>query len=237
MIVYSALAALDAGFRRGRCRLRVCRFRRLIGRREHFALEDPDLDADDAVVGARFGQTVIDVRAERVQRNATFAVLLGAGDFRAVQAAGDANLDAQRADAHRVGHRALHGATEHDATLELLRDAFGNQQCIQLGLADFGDVDAHVAGRHLHHLRDLATQLLDVLALLADDDARTRGVNGDIHFARGALDHDSANRRFGQLFLQQLAHQEVGVHVRNKVLARRVPRRITLARDAEADTN
>src|SRR5688572_8022779 len=101
-------------------------FRRLILCLEHFALEDPDLDADDAVVGASFRQAIVDIRAQRVQRNASFTVLLGACDFRAVQTAGNAHFDTQRADAHGVRHSALHGATEHHTALELLRDAFGN---------------------------------------------------------------------------------------------------------------
>src|SRR4051794_29087258 len=45
-----------------------------------FALEDPHLDADDAVGGLRLGRTVVDVGAQRVQRHATFAVPFGAGD-------------------------------------------------------------------------------------------------------------------------------------------------------------
>src|SRR5262245_24432475 len=67
------------GGRRGRGRrtlTRLARGDRLVDRRllEHFTLEDPHLHADDAVGGAGFGETVVDVRAERVQRNATFAI-------------------------------------------------------------------------------------------------------------------------------------------------------------------
>src|SRR5690242_20315852 len=36
---------------------------------EHFALEDPDLYADDAVGGVRLGQAVVDVSTERMKRN------------------------------------------------------------------------------------------------------------------------------------------------------------------------
>src|SRR6185437_3329503 len=41
---------------------------------EDLALEDPDLDADDAVGRVSLGESVVDVGSERVQRNATFAV-------------------------------------------------------------------------------------------------------------------------------------------------------------------
>ena len=53
----------------------------------HFALVDPDLDADHAVAGLRLAHAVVDVGAQRVQRHAAFAVPLGARDLDAVQAA------------------------------------------------------------------------------------------------------------------------------------------------------
>src|ERR1700752_2219903 len=90
---------------------------------EHLALEDPHLDADDAVGGLRLGEAVVDVGAERVQRNAALAVPLRARNLGAVQAAGDANLPAERTAAHRAHDRALHGAAEHHALLDLLRNA------------------------------------------------------------------------------------------------------------------
>src|SRR5580658_1802830 len=53
---------------------------------EHLALEDPHLDANHAISGARLGQSVVDVGTEGVQRNATLAIPLGARDFRSIQA-------------------------------------------------------------------------------------------------------------------------------------------------------
>jgi hypothetical protein len=50
-----------------------------------------------------------------VQGHATFAIPLGTGDFDTVQTAGAHDLDALGTQTHRVLHRALHGATEHDA--------------------------------------------------------------------------------------------------------------------------
>src|SRR6185312_10581857 len=55
--------------------------------RHHFALEDPNLDADDAIGRTRLGEAVVDVGAQRVQRHAAFAIPLAAGDLDAVQAA------------------------------------------------------------------------------------------------------------------------------------------------------
>src|SRR5262245_59766167 len=65
---------------RGGALTRLARGDRLVDRRllEHFTLEDPHLDADDAVSGAGLGKAVVDVGAERVQRDAALAVPLRA---------------------------------------------------------------------------------------------------------------------------------------------------------------
>src|ERR1700722_6254330 len=67
---------------------------------EDLALEDPHLDADHAVGGARLGEAIVDVGTESVQRNAPFPIPLGACHPRAVQAPGDAHLHAKSAASH-----------------------------------------------------------------------------------------------------------------------------------------
>src|SRR5690606_5250709 len=148
----------------------------------------PDVHADDAVRGLGLREAVVDVRAQRVQGHAALAVPLGARDLGAVQAAGHADLHAQGAEAHGVGHRPLHGAPEHDAALDLLRHALRHQVGVQLGLPDL--LDAH-RGLHAQHLRDLLPELLDVLALLADDDAGTGGMDDHACIVGRALDLDA----------------------------------------------
>src|SRR5688572_12187885 len=112
------------------------------------------------------------------------------------------------------------------------RDAVGDQLRIELGLADLGDVQAHVLRRQLEHLGRLGAQLLDVLTLLADHDARTRGLDRDVDALGGAVDEDAADRRVGELGLQELAHLEIGVHVLREQLLARIPLGHPLARDA-----
>src|SRR6188472_2189016 len=85
------------GFGRGRRRLR-----RLLVVRHHFALEHPDLDADHAVRRPRFGESVVDVGAQRMQRHAAFAIPFTPRNFDAVEAPRAHHLDALRAEAHRV---------------------------------------------------------------------------------------------------------------------------------------
>src|SRR5690606_33130186 len=142
---------------------------------EDLALEHPNLDAADAVGGLRFGRAVIDVGAQRMQRHAAFAVPFHARDFRAAETAAAVDTDAFGAQAHRRLNRTLHGAAESDATLELLSDRLSDQLGIDLGLADLDDVEVRV---DLGHVGQLLAKLLDVGALLADDQARARSVDG-----------------------------------------------------------
>src|SRR4030088_3456190 len=87
-----------------------------------FALEDPDLDAAGAEGGERGCHPVIDVGAQRVQRHAAFAIPFHPRDFGAAETARAVDANAFGAEAHRRLHRALHGAAECDAALELARE-------------------------------------------------------------------------------------------------------------------
>src|SRR4051812_21339256 len=64
-------------------------------------LVEPHLHADLAVGRARFGKAVVDVGAQRLQRQLPVQIPLRSRDFGAVEAAGDAHLDAARAETQR----------------------------------------------------------------------------------------------------------------------------------------
>src|SRR5690606_36841316 len=99
---------------------------------------------------------------------------LSTGNLDSVQAPGTHDLDALGAQAHSVLHRALHGATEHNASLELLRDRIRNELCIDLRLADLFDIDVH---GHAQQALKIDLQVFDVLAFLADYDTRAGRIN------------------------------------------------------------
>src|SRR6185295_20100973 len=87
---------------------------------EDLALEDPDLDAAGAERGERGRDAIVDVGAQRMQRHAAFAIPFHACDFGAAEPARAVDADAFGAEPHRRLNRALHGAAEGDAALELL---------------------------------------------------------------------------------------------------------------------
>src|SRR3990167_8739429 len=201
---------------------------------EHLALEDPHLHADLAVRRLGLGKTVIDVGAQRMQRHATLAVPFGARDLGAVQAAGDHDLYAQRAQPPGIGHRAFHGAAEHDALFQLLGDVFGHELRVQLRLAHFFHRQLHRTAGDLGHL---LAQLLDVLALLANDDAGTRGVHGDIDALCRTLDHDRAQRRVLEPQLEVVTQRDVREQVLGIGFGARVPLGGPVAADPHAESD
>src|SRR5690606_4395336 len=141
----------------------------------------------------RFG--IIDVGAQRVQRHPALAIAFGAGDLGAAETAAADDADALGAETHRGLHRALPRTAEGDAALELVGDALRDEAGIDLGLADLNDVQADV---RRGHLAELLPELLDVRALLADDHAGARGIDGDAAQLRRTLDHHLGDRRLRQ---------------------------------------
>src|SRR6266568_866853 len=173
-----------------------------------FTLINPALHADHAVRGVGFCRAEINVRAQRLQRQPSLQVPFLARDFRAVQAACHAHLDALAAEAQRRIHRLAHRPAEGHALFELQRNRLCHQRGIQLRTMHFLDVDVHFAlGALLHFL----LELVDFRALAPDDDARPRCVNTHHQLVRRALDVDGADACALQLLLQLLAELHVFV--------------------------
>src|SRR5438093_4720165 len=200
--------------RRGGSRLRLCVVRK------HLALENPHLDADDAVGRLGFGKAVVDIGAQGMQWHAPLAIPFGARDFDSVEPPGAHDLDALGTETHCVLHRALHGAAEHDPLFELLRDRIGHELRIDFGLANLLDIESDIGA---HHLAQVAPQRLDVLAFLADDDSRTRAVDRDARVFRRPLDGDLPDRCVRKLLPEIVAHLDVLVQRCRELLAVRVP--------------
>src|SRR5262249_54782465 len=188
---------------------------------EAVARVQPDLDADRAVGGERLREAVVDVGAQRLQRELPVQVPLGARDLGAVQPARDADLDPARAEAERGLHGLPHRAAERHALLELHRDRFRDELRVQLGLLDLLDVDEDLA---VGPLLDLLLQLVDLGPLAPDDDARARGVDVDLQLVGGALDLDLRDAGVREALLQAVAQLEVLVQQLRVVLVGEPPR-------------
>src|SRR5215207_4221705 len=164
-------------------------------------LVDPALDADAAEGGARLVEAVVDVRTQRVQRDAAVGVGLRAGHLGAAEAAGHLDAAALGAGAHGARERALHRAPEGDAVDELLGDRLRDELRIELGALDLEDVDLdRLAGEPVQ----VTAQRVDLGARLADHDARAGRVDVDLDLA-GVL----ADRDVGQAGVRQLVRDVV----------------------------
>ena len=137
-------------------------------------------------------EAVVDVRAQRVQRHAAVRVALGARHLRATEATGDLNLDALGAGPHRARERALHRAAEGDTVLQLLGDRLRDEARVELGALDLKDVDLDLLAGDLVQV---AAQLVDFGAGLADHDPRTRRVDVDLNLVRVLADRDVRQAR------------------------------------------
>src|SRR5204863_6788252 len=136
-------------------------------RRQALAFVEPDLDADAAVGGERLREAVVDVGAQRLQRQLPVQVPLGARDLGAVQTPRDAHLDAARAEAQRRLDGLSHRAAERDAFFELHRHRFGDELGVELRFLDFLDIDEDLA---IGPFLDFLLQLVDFRPFAADDD-------------------------------------------------------------------
>jgi hypothetical protein len=157
-------------------------------------------------------EAVIDVGTQRVQGDATVRVALGPRHLGTAEAAGDLDLDALGAGAHRAGQRALHRAAEGNAILQLLRDRLRNEPRVELGSLDLKNVDLHLlAGDPVQ----VTPQLIDLRPGLTDDDPWPGCVDVDLHLGGVLTDRDIGQPGVRQaaddvLSDQRVLVQEVG---------------------------
>src|SRR5580765_3779349 len=197
-----------------------------------FTLVEPHLDANLAVSGVSLGKPVVDVRAQRLQRQLAVQVPLRAGDFRAVQAPRHPDLDPPRPKAQRRFDRLAHRAAERHALLELHRHRFGDELRIELRLLDFLDVDEHFAARPL---LDFLLQLVNLGPLPADDDAGAGRVDVDLQLVGRALGFDLRDAGVREALLEVRAQRQLLVQQLG-VVAVRVPPRAPRLVESEAES-
>src|SRR5207244_1668545 len=144
--------------------------------RHDLALVDPDLHADAAECRLRLYEAVVDVRANRVQRDTALGVGLGAAHLGSTQPSAALNADALGAGADPGRERALHRAAKADPVLQLFRDRLRDELRVELGSLDLVDVDVDVL---LGDRVQLFAQRVNLDPRLADHDAGARRVDVD----------------------------------------------------------
>ena len=97
------------------------------------------------------------------------------------------DLDALGAHAHGTKSGGLDGAAIRHAALNLLGDGACNDVGIEFRSLDLVDVDLDFLAGELHQF---FLQLVDFLAALADDHARTSREDGDSDIFQGTFDGD-----------------------------------------------
>src|SRR5699024_5390151 len=141
----------------------------------HFAGANPHFHAKDTHFGDGFGQCVIDIGTESMQRDASLLVGFAAGHFGAAHTAGYLDFDTLGPHTHRRSDGGLHGTAVRYAAFELTGDVVGHNHRIHLRTLHLEDVYLHfLAGEFL----ELFFQFVHFLTALADDDARTCRRNG-----------------------------------------------------------
>src|SRR5436190_8573235 len=199
--------------------------------RHDLALVDPDLHADPAEGRLRLDEAVVDVRTDRVQRDASLGVGLRPAHLGAAEAAAALDADALRTGADARRERALHRSTEAHAVLQLLGDRLRDELRIELGTLDLVDVDVDVL---LGDRVQLFAQRVDLDARLADHDPGARRVDVDRDPLLVLADQDVGQPGVRQLVGDVLPDLDVLDQVLRELLLARVPVRLPVVDDADA---
>src|SRR5438105_539194 len=200
--------------------------------RHDLALVDPDLDADPAGRRLRLDEAVVDVGADRVQRDTALAVHLAPAHLAAAQASRTLDLHAGGARADRRGERALHRAPERNAIRELLGDRLCDELRVELRSLDLVDVDVDVL---LRQRMKVAAQRVDLDARLADHDPRPRRVDVDCDPLLVLADQDVGQARVRELVVDVLADADVLEDVGRELLLAGVPVGLPVVDHAHAE--
>src|SRR5207248_2579553 len=196
------------------------------------ALVDPDLDADAPGRRLRLDEAVVDVRANRVQRDTSLAVHLAPAHLAAAKAARALDLHAGGAGTNRGSERPLHRAPEGDAVRELLGNRLRDELRVELRALDLVDVDVDVL---LGQRVQVTPQRIDLDAGLADHDPRPRRVDVDGDPLLVLADQDVGQARVRELGVDVLADPYVLQDVVRELLLAGVPVGLPVVDHAHAE--
>ena len=158
----------------------------LVGRAEFLhdvALVDPYLDAYGADRCLCGRLAVIDVSAQRVQRDTTLQVPLAPTHVCATEAAGRLDADSFGAGFERGRDGAFQRAAERNSAFELIGNTTCKQRCVELRIVNFDHIELDSStGQSLKS----GTEALCLRTASTDDN--TRATRVDINLNLGAAD-------------------------------------------------
>jgi hypothetical protein len=172
---------------------------------ENLTQVNPHFDANHAKGRMGLGQTIINIRTQRLQRNFPLYFFLRTRNLGSAESSTDNNFNALCAGVfHRLLHRLFHRTAERDALLQLFCDAATDENRIQLWIANLHNIHAHAS---LLRLRlESCTQPIDLFTALPNHNARSS--RKDLHqhlISRRALNFDTRDTGIRQLTVHNLA--------------------------------
>jgi hypothetical protein len=108
--------------------------------RKNISKINPDLDTNNTKSRMGFSTVIIDIGTQSLQRNFALYLFLCTRNFCTAQASRNDYFDALSIGTHRLLYGLLHSTTEGDTTLQLFRNATGDQIGIQLRLTNLDNV-------------------------------------------------------------------------------------------------
>ena len=169
-----------------------------------------------------------------MKRHTAFTIPFDTRDFSAAETAAAGDLDPFGAQTQCRLNGTLHCTAESHAADKLVGDALRDELRVDFRLADFNDVQLHFA---CGHLRQLGTQLLDVRALLADDDTGASGIDRNAAQLGRTFDHDLRDGCLRQALHDVLADLDIFAEQLGIVAPFGVPAAVPGAVDLQAQTD
>ena len=172
-----------------------------------------------------------------MERNAAFAVELGARHFCAAETTGDLNTNALGAGALCSLKSLAHRAAERHTSGKLFSDSLSDELCVGFGVECFNDVDDDdLAGEDAC----VIAELVETRSLAADGHAGASNVDVDRHAIAGTANDHVRNSRTVKLLLKETAKKNVFRDIVRVALASLgavgEPLRTVVGRDSEAES-
>src|SRR5258708_276047 len=165
--------------------------------------------------------------------DATLTLPFAAGDVGSTQTTGALDLDTIGAERHGHLNGLLHGAAETESALQVRRNIPSDQLGLDLGLLNFLNVEEDLL---TSELSELFLDLVDFLALAANNDSGTGGEDLDANAIGGALDEDTRHRSLLELLHELRADELVFSEKETKLLLTREPAGLPVAADGTTAT-